>query len=181
MPFATAQSARPQFRVQAPVEDEKLAQIVAERVMKAEVPMTMTELAALCPTVRRYLRDQVTPKRVAFAKDSRSASADAPSAGEDAPVDVWHLRVIDEEEKASRDLITAPPALPLRFLDCRIRHVQAEGVLDGGAQVVIISKRLWQELGLGLDGTRAVTLEAANSMMNRTEGMLADLPVIVAV
>ncbi|EJD34527.1 hypothetical protein AURDEDRAFT_47730, partial [Auricularia subglabra TFB-10046 SS5] len=56
---------------------------------------------------------------------------------------------------------------------------EAEGVLDGGAQIVIVSKRLWQETGQALDESRQLTLEAANNTKNRTVGLLANLPVIV--
>ncbi|EJD39359.1 hypothetical protein AURDEDRAFT_20084, partial [Auricularia subglabra TFB-10046 SS5] len=57
---------------------------------------------------------------------------------------------------------------------------EVEGVLDGGAQLVMISKRLWVELGRPIDANfPRITLEAANKSKNKTIGLCANLEVTV--
>ncbi|EJD37127.1 hypothetical protein AURDEDRAFT_43816, partial [Auricularia subglabra TFB-10046 SS5] len=54
---------------------------------------------------------------------------------------------------------------------------EAEGVIDGGAQIIIASKRLWTAIGKPIDHTHVMRLEAANNTNSHTLGLLANLEV----
>ncbi|EJD47114.1 hypothetical protein AURDEDRAFT_48316, partial [Auricularia subglabra TFB-10046 SS5] len=57
---------------------------------------------------------------------------------------------------------------------------EVEGILDGGAQIVIISKALWIDLGRPIDDNYPkITLESANKSREKTLGLCANLEVTV--
>ncbi|KZV84043.1 hypothetical protein EXIGLDRAFT_569147, partial [Exidia glandulosa HHB12029] len=54
---------------------------------------------------------------------------------------------------------------------------EAEGVIDGGAQIVILSQRLWETIGRPIDRRKVMKLEAANNTNSQTYGLCANLEV----
>ncbi|KZV91688.1 hypothetical protein EXIGLDRAFT_615318, partial [Exidia glandulosa HHB12029] len=50
-----------------------------------------------------------------------------------------------------------------------------EGVIDGGSQMVLISRAFWEAIGKPLDFDKRVSLEAANNTNATTLGLCADL------
>ncbi|EJD38058.1 hypothetical protein AURDEDRAFT_41953, partial [Auricularia subglabra TFB-10046 SS5] len=54
---------------------------------------------------------------------------------------------------------------------------EAEGMIDGGAQIVIVSQRLWTAIGKPIDPSHIMKLEAANNTNSQTLGLLANLEV----
>ncbi|EJD47105.1 hypothetical protein AURDEDRAFT_62382 [Auricularia subglabra TFB-10046 SS5] len=130
--------------------------------------MTLEELVAIAPEIQRYLRAKVTPRRIAVNETETVALTE-----------VLKYRVAPtDEENWNPDLVTGVPALPLRYLDCHIGKFEVEGVLDTGAQLVIISKRLWVELGRPIDANfPRITMQSANATKDRTIGLCANLEV----
>lgn len=70
-----------------------------------------------------------------------------------------------EKEEGSRDQTAAPPALPLRYLDCRVAHAGraflVEAVIHLDSELNLISKAFWTALGKPRVTERTVSLAAA--------------------
>ena len=111
----------PQFRYSAPVESTVDTAAVITRVLSEKVHLTIKELLALTPEVRKYFKETMTTKRLP-----------ALPAAEPHTVSTYSLG-------AGQDLLEAEPTLPLRTLDVILDGmVSVTSILDSGCQVVII-------------------------------------------
>ena len=163
----------PKFRYQSSIESTVKPGDVADRALDAKIMITARELLAMSPDVRRHVKDLVTSKKV---------SANAVEVDE---VDAFLTDCFEEDTSAVLlDLVkydssfTAAPSLPLRVIFPTFAPgVQPECILDGGAQVVVMRKDVWERLRVPLVANRAMPMESANATTTMTLGLIEDHPV----
>jgi hypothetical protein len=164
----------PKFRSQCPLESSIKPTDLADRVLDASITVSARELLAASPEIRKQFKDLVTSKRVA-ANIVEAEEVDAfltghPTSDSNAvPIDLGKY-----EQSSS----TAVDSLPLRVIYPTFGPgVQPECVLDGGAQIVIMRKDIWERLNAPLSPDRAIPLQSANSTTTMTCGQVRDHPV----
>jgi len=147
--------AAPQFRYSALVESAVDAVAIITCVLLEKVHLTVEELLALLPEVRKYFKETTTTKRLLAL---RTAGA--------------HM-VSTYSFSVGQDLLEAEPTLPLRTLDMILDGtIPVTGILDSGCQVVIIRRDVWEKLGAPLKHKRVMFMESANGQANATMGTL---------
>ena len=94
---------------------------IISRVLSEKVHLTVEELLALAPEVRKYFKETMTTKRLPALPAAEAHMVSTYSLG------------------AGQDLLEAEPPLPLRTLDVILDgKISVTGILDSGCQVVII-------------------------------------------
>ena len=97
------------------------AAAIITRALSEKVHLTVEELLALTPEVRKYFKETMTTKRLPALPAAEAHTVSTYSLG------------------AGQDLLEVEPTLPLRTLDVILdRSVSVTGILDSGCQVVII-------------------------------------------
>jgi hypothetical protein len=164
----------PKFRSQCPLESSVKPSDLADRVLDASVTVSARELLAASPEIRKQFKDLVTNKRVS-ANIVQAEEADAFLTGH---LDSDSKAVPIDLGKYEQSSSTAVDSLPLRVIYPTFGPgVQPECVLDGGAQIVIMRKDIWERLNAPLSPDRAIPLQAANATTTMTCGQVRDLPV----
>ena len=131
------------------------AAAVITRVLSEKVHLTIEELLALAPEVRKYFKEATTTKRLPALPTAEAHTVSTYSLG------------------AGQDLLEAEPTLPLRTLNVILDGtVSVTGILDSGCQVVIICRDIWEKLGAPLKHKWVMFMESANGQANATMGML---------
>jgi hypothetical protein len=165
----------PKYRYQSAVESDIKAADLADRALDAQITITARELFAAAPDVRRHVKDVVTTKKVS----ANSLEADEP--------DVHSTGVSNPNPESSAvyfDLIkydpssSAAPSLPLRVIFPTFAPgVEPECILDGGAQVVVMRKDIWERLRTPITASKAMAMESANASTSTTLGLIENHPV----
>ena len=160
-------------RYQAPVENAVKVSELVERTLDAKITVSARELLATSPEIRRQVKDLVTGKKVATnSLEVESADSYLSALHNDAPP---RLDVSKYDPDAST---TAPHSLPLRVIYPTFGPgVIPECILDGGAQVVVMRRDIWEQLRVPLAPHKAMKMESANSGTTLTLGMVQNLPV----
>ena len=163
----------PKFRYQSAIESTVKPSEVADRALDAKITVTARELLAMSPDVRRYVKDLVTSKKI---------SANAVEVDE---ADTYLTGCLDPDPSAVMlDLVkydsssAAAQSLPLRVIFPTFAPgVQPECILDGGAQVVVMRKDIWERLRVPIAASRAMPMESANATTTMTLGLIEDHPI----
>ena len=130
---------------------------IITRILSEKVHLTVKELLALAPEVRKYFKETTTTKRLPALPTAEAHTVSTYSLG------------------AGRDLLEAEPTLPLRTLDVILDGtVSVTGILDSSCQVVIIRRDVWEKLGAPLKHKRAMFMESTNGQANVTMGTCYD-------
>jgi hypothetical protein len=168
-------SDEPKFRYQSTIESTVKPSEVAERALDAKITVTARELLAMSPDVRRHVKDLVTSKKVsANSVEVNEADAyltDVPESEHEYPSVLLNLVKYDSSSAAAQ-------SLPLRVIFPTFAPgVEPECILDGGAQVVVMRKDVWERLRVPLVANRAMPMESANATTTMTLGLIEDHPV----
>src|SRR5882724_820773 len=125
----------PQFRYMAPIESKVNASDVIGRILSEKVCLSVEELLALAPEVRRHFKEATTTKRLpALPAEAQSKAA-------------HHIATFSMDKH--HEHFSAKPALPLQTIEVTLDHtVTVTGIIDSGCQVVIICKDIWERLGM---------------------------------
>ena len=135
-------SVLPQFRYSAPVELSVDTVSVISQVLSEKVFLSIEELLALSPEVRKYFKEVTTTRHLLV-----------PPTVEAHTVSTFSLRTDPK-------LLEAEPALPLRTLDVILDGMTlVTGILDSGCQVVIFRRDVWERLGAPLKHDRVMFME----------------------
>jgi hypothetical protein len=150
-----------QFRYQAPCETGVKALDVFNRTLSEKVVLSIEELIALCPDVRKYYKEATTTKRV-------------PVAGRGKGTEVAEANLVSTYLSMKEgDLVEAEHSLPLRTIEVSLNGVTScTGILDNGCQIVIIRRDVWRRLQVPLRPDRIMFMESANGGSNATSGMV---------
>lgn len=162
------------FRYQAAIETSVNASDLADRALDAKITLSTRELLAASPDVRRHVKDIVTSRKVA----ANIVEVDE--------VDTYLATCFDSEPQAVYlDLYKydstsslAPPSLPLRVIYPTFAPgIAPECILDGGAQVVVMRKDVWERLRVPIVADKGMPMESANATTTMTLGLIENHPV----
>ena len=143
---------QPQFKYAAPVEASVKLATVINRALQEKVYITVEELLALAPEVRKYFKETTTTRKV-------------PTGGS---VDT-HMVLAFSVAQAEEPFMEVEQSLPLRTLTCKLNDaLDVTGILDGGCQVVIIRQDIWECLGVPMRQDYVMHMESANGQSNLT-------------
>src|SRR5882724_6610712 len=152
----------PQFRYMAPIESKVNASDVIGQILSEKVCLSVEELLALAPEVRRHFKEATTMKRL----PALPAEAQFKAAHHIATfsMDKHHEHFSDE------------PALPLQTIEVTLDHtVTVTGIIDSGCQVVIIRKDICERLGTPMKHKQVMFMESANGQSNATMGSIPSI------
>ncbi|KAG2738154.1 hypothetical protein P692DRAFT_201731714 [Suillus brevipes Sb2] len=167
----SAASTSNQYRFSFALEDKGADKRVIERLLDSNIAIPVRELLAVSPEVRKNLRDLTTTKRVTVGSVLVNELVGQPSNDE------W-LREYDEERLRSSDgKIVADHCASLRC----VRATTIGGriltcVLDQDAEVVVMPKVVWKELGIGLRSDYRPNMESVNTSKDTTLGVVENVP-----
>jgi len=124
---------------------------VITQILSEQVFLSVEELLALSPEVRKYFKEATTTKHLLAL-----------------PMAAAHM-----VSTFSVGAVQAAPTLPLRTLDVILNGTTSVmGILDSGCQVVIICWDVWERLGAPLKQDEVMFMESANGQSNVTMGTL---------
>jgi hypothetical protein len=103
----------------------------------------------------------------------------------EAQEDIYLEALFDEmrHESASLDFSKYESAAAAHSLPLRVLHlsfgpgIEAECILDGGSQVIVMRRDVWQQLNIPFSPAKALTMESANAESNTTLGLVENVPV----
>jgi hypothetical protein len=162
------------FRYHTGIEDSVQTSTLAERALDSSITITTRELLAASPEVRKHVKDLVVTKKVSV----NNVEADS----ED-PVDAYLAAFVNDSPPVPLDVAkyedsAAVHSLPLRVIYPEFAPgVQPECILDGGAQIVVMRKDVWEQLQVPLATHWTMSMESANSGTTRTLGFVENHPV----
>lgn len=162
----------PQFRYTTPVEDPTLVQQVLDKVMDTPVVITHRQFLAASPEVRRFVKEQVTTKRV----PTTTAKVSSFEGVEDTISSLIHSPQTSEPN----NLIVANDVEDLRTIELEVEgKIKVDAILDEGSQIISMRRDVWEKLGIPMRSDKFMVMESANSSREPTMGFLPNLRVSV--
>lgn len=154
-------------RYHAAIEDSAKASDILERVLDIKIPVSAREILAVSNDARRQVKDLVTSKKVSANLLEAGTTDSTYRIAETSPFDVY--------EYSSP---SAAPFLPLRVITLNLAPgVTPECILDGGSQIVVMRRDVWEKLRVPITADRAMKMESANSGTTLTLGEIENFPV----
>ena len=144
----------PKFCYQSAIESAMKPNDVADQALDAKVTISTLELLAASPDVRRQVKELVTSKKVS----TNSVEVDK--------VDTYLTSCFDQSPSTvylnlhKYDLTTSSAAasLPLRVIFPMFAPgVEPECILNGGAQVVVMRRDVWEQLNVPIAANLAMS------------------------
>ena len=174
-PKPSAEEAK--FRYRAPIDDGgTISKKVVQTMLDTPITLPQGELMAISPSVQKNFKELTTTKRVAshFAEEE-----------DNNPTDNFLTSFDVEEHPREHGTVRFPITSPYAAKKLHLRTVRVdfgsgyepECVLNGGSQMILIRKDIWKKLNVSLDPNQAVKMEAANSTVNLTNGLVEDYPI----
>ena len=159
---------RGQYKYSSAIEDPAVARLVLERSLDNKITLSQRELLALSSEMRRQYKDLTITKRVpveeAHMLDSQLAQPDSQP-----PQRVTEPGYIAVNEGWA----SAKEALPLRTVRALVEGlVEIDCILDQGASVNIIREDVWKRLQIPLEPKKCLSLESANTGVDKTLGLV---------
>lgn len=161
------------FRYQSTIENGVKTTDLVDRALDAKITISTRELLAASSDVRRHVKEAVTSRKIS-ANLVEGDEIDAYLAGcfDADPKEVF----VDMEKYESS--ASAVASLPLRVIYPTFAPgFNPECILDGGAQVVIMRKDIWERLRTPISQTHAMPMESANATTTMTLGLVENFPV----
>src|SRR6201992_1362182 len=152
-----------------------LPPVLAHRALDAKITISTCELLAASSNVRRHVKDIVTTKKVA-ANLLEADESDVYSYGVSEPdpeLSSIFFNLVKYNPSSS-----AAASLPLRVIFPTFAPgVEPECILDGGAQIVVMRRDIWEKLQTPITVNKAMSMESANATTTMTLGVLENHPV----
>ena len=168
------------LRYQAPVEADVKATDLVDRALDAKITISTRELLATSSEVRKHVKDMVTNKKVSanvFERDDVDSFV-AEFLDQSADVDSESASTYLDFSKYEPQSPSAVISLPLRVIYPSFGpDVEPECILDGGAQIVVMRKDVWQKLRAPIISDRPMVMESASAGTTKTLGVLEEHPV----
>jgi hypothetical protein len=185
------------YTTQVPIHNDKVADVVYERSMKAPcITLSQEELLSLSPEVRQKIRDSVTPRRIAnnavrthayvedplpfseesatftISKNDHTPPADAIVV--DDPYEVYLNNLLPGEEDT---FIVAKESSAIRALSMTVdNQADVDSILDAGSQIVAMSRSVCHSLGITYDPTVRLNMQSANGEIDQSLGLARNVP-----
>jgi len=149
----------PQFKYVAPLKSNVDASDVISQVLSEKVCLSVEELLALAPKVRRHFKENMTMKKL-------------PALPVEAQSKAVHMVATFSMDKHHAHYL-AELTLPLRTIEVTLDHmVMVTGIIDSGCQVIINCKDIWERLGTPMKHEQVMFMELANRQSNVTMGKI---------
>src|SRR5882672_10798672 len=159
-PAPSFPAAIPQFKYAAPVELNVDVAAIINRVLSEKVHLSVEELLALAPEVRRHFKETTTTKRLPALPVEAMAAHTVSSYS----MDVNH-------EQLSAEL-----TLPLQTIEVTLDGaITVTGIIDSGCQVIIIRRDIWERLGTPMRHEQVMFMESDNGQYNVTMGTILSI------
>src|SRR5882672_729103 len=150
----------PQFKYVAPVESNVDVAAVINRVLSENVHLSVEELLALAPEVRRHFKETTTTKRLpALPVEAMAAHTVS-----------CYLMDVNHEQ------LSAESTLPLWTIEVTLDSaITVTGIIDSGCQVIIIRRDILERLGTPMEHEQVMFMESANGQSNMTMGTIPSI------
>ena len=135
--------------------------------------LSFREVLALSPEARKEVKDRITSRKVPVHGVTEEA------------IDIFLETFLQDHEPTVLSLnldkydpatATAAHSLPLRSIQVVFGDsVEAECLLDGGAEVVVMDAEIWEQLQLPLSSRGSMVLESSNSTKSSSVGVVKDM------
>lgn len=159
-------------RHQSSIEASVKSSDLLDRALDAKITISARELLATSTEVRKQVKDLVSNKKVAA------------NILEDAQVDSYLSscfeigNVSPHLDIGKNHIASAAASLPLRVIYPTFAPgIEPECVLDGGAQVVLMRRDIWEKLQVPMTTNKAIRMESANTGLTTTLGLIENHPV----
>ena len=169
MPPPKPHPEEPKNRYHAAIENTAKASDLLQRALDTQMTISTREFLATSVDARKQLKDLVTAKKVSSnlleeePVDSYLSSFGVPSSPP-LSLDVYKFAATSP---------TAAASLPLRTITLKFGdRVEAECILDGGAQIIVMRKDIWEQLGTPITANKASAMESANAGTTYTLGLV---------
>ena len=161
------------FRYQSAIENSVKTTDIVDRFMNSTFTLSARELLGISPDARRQVKDMVVSKKVSanFFEDDGTDSYLSSLFEQSAPLSDLDLEKYEYSPSAA-------PSLPLRVIfPVFAPGVEPECILDGGAQIVVMRKDIWEKLRAPITASKFMTIESASSGKTTSLGLVEDHPV----
>lgn len=165
----------PQYEYVTPIEDIALLEKVTQSAIDTSLQLTMQELLAVLPDIRKAIKEQVTTK--CMATNGREAVQMNIIEEEGTPVITTLMATLPEH---SDGLVVSNHSEKLQAMDVILNsNISVEAILDEGSQIIGLNKSIWEKMGLAIRADHLVWMESANSSQNMSMGLLQDLKLTI--
>ena len=126
----------------------------------------------MAPEVRKQLKDLSTAKHIPVSTNTVQVNE---LTGRD-PGEVDQA-FSDRMHRSDDGLIVVHHSVLLRSLEAKIVRTGRSilGVLDSGSEIVVMPKRVWEDLGLPVQSNHVMTMSNANTSTESTLGVVENL------
>ena len=165
------------YRYQSAIEASVKSSDVVDKLLDTQVTVSTRELLSVSPDIRKHVKDLVASKKVAANSVVKET------------VESYLSSCFDDDDSSLSTFFeqaAVPPSaevsLPLRVIYPNFAvgsgpEVRPECILDGGAQIVVMRRDIWEKLDCPLTSSKVMTMESANSGSTTTLGVLEDHPI----
>lgn len=154
------------YRHIIPASDTNATDNVFGRVLDAQVSLSVKELMATSPDLRRKTKDYMTARREAIHLDRHPETA------------LYSLgpRPSSPDPPGNSTVSIAPALVPLRELDVWLDgKLPTTALLDSGSTFLAMPKRIWRQLGSPTIVDEAISVETADGTVSRSVGLIPRL------
>ncbi|TDL26454.1 hypothetical protein BD410DRAFT_715832, partial [Rickenella mellea] len=171
----------PQFKFHSAAEDQSLIDDTMKMILQGRLAelVTPAHLFAASPSLRARFVELLRTKRVestdAAKVHAAMTAADALAATTlDDSQSATPSHYLTDDEPSIQNIAAA--SVPLREIECIVGEKCVEmGLIDSGAQIILIRQDLWHDLGLPLSVTNSLVMEGIASGRARTMGSIDNL------
>src|SRR5262249_718993 len=116
------------------------------------------ELYSTSPDVRKFIKDQVTTRRIPVGQATTVSVEEVPDEGEPAISAFIH-----QSPHHSHSIIVANQIEDLRTISLELDgKLTTNAILDKGSQITAVRRDIWEKLGLPLLSNEKMIMESAN-------------------
>jgi hypothetical protein len=158
-----SEAGKPRTKLQAEIEQHQEGDLLGS-ILKTPITLSLESVLANCPDVRTSLTKACTRKRIPIEQ------VNAVNMGADGT----KFRVNEASD---------PPTVyssTLAYCPVRIKNLEVESLLDGGAQISVMSRALHKQLGLHLRTDGIHNLYGIHGQPKQMDGIVEDVPIKVA-
>ncbi|KIY47454.1 hypothetical protein FISHEDRAFT_74564 [Fistulina hepatica ATCC 64428] len=178
-PMPAAHAPAPAYHSAAPIEDDDAARTIYEAILDGKTVIKNRHLLSIVPEVRHQIRDATTTRRIvaqpikAAQASSSTAKLPAKAVATDPIVSYYQGQLSD----APPPVIKGATSSTLHMVMPLVNSIEeVESVLDGGCQIVAMSKRCASNLGVAWNPDECINLQSANGVKDKTLGLARDVP-----
>ena len=157
---------RPQYKQIIPAADPQAVKDVFDKIMDAEITVSVKQLMAASPELRKKNRDFITGKREITPDNPQELGT------------IMYSATNATADPNKNEESVAPANVRLRTINLWINGtIQVKGLLDTGASFIALSRTIWMKLGCPTLADKAISAETADGSVSRSLGLIPKLRV----